>query len=123
MQTLVEDFLQFLRHERGQADNTARTYAALLGKFIAWAEQEKLADWRQVELKHLMAFLQQERTRPLADEPKESTKRKCLSRNRRAPGVLQICRERKNPAAEHRRKSLAAAPVEAAAKGADEFGN
>ncbi len=75
MQTLVEDFLQFLRHERGQADNTARTYAALLGKFVAWAEKEKLTDWREVELKHLMAFLQQERTRPLADEPKESTKR------------------------------------------------
>ena len=35
MQTLVEDFLQYLRHERGQSDNTAKTYAALLGKFTA----------------------------------------------------------------------------------------
>jgi len=26
-------FLQYLRHERGQSDNTAKTYAALLGKF------------------------------------------------------------------------------------------
>jgi integrase/recombinase XerD len=75
MQTLVEDFLQFLRHERGQSDNTAKTYAALLGKFVAWAESQKLTDWKQVELKHLMAFLQHERSRPLADEPKESTKR------------------------------------------------
>jgi integrase/recombinase XerD len=75
MQTLVEDFLQFLRHERGQSDNTARTYAALLGKFLTWAETQKLADWREVEFKHLMAFLQHERLRPLADEPKESTKR------------------------------------------------
>ncbi len=63
MQTLVEDFLQYLRHERGQSDNTARTYAALLGKFTAWAETQKLSDWRAVELKHLMAFLAQERTR------------------------------------------------------------
>jgi len=63
MQTLVEDFLQFLRHERGQSDNTAKTYAALLGKFVAWAEKEKLTDWKSVELKHLMAFLQSERTR------------------------------------------------------------
>ncbi len=63
MQTLVEDFLQYLRHERGQSDNTAKTYAALLGKFVAWAEKEKLSDWKQVELKHLMAFLQHERTR------------------------------------------------------------
>ena len=77
MQTLVEDFLQYLRHERGQSDNTAKTYAALLGKFTAWAEKQKLADWQSVELKHLMAFLQHERARPLVDEPKESTK--CLS--------------------------------------------
>ncbi len=75
MQTLVEDFLQFLRHERGQSDNTAKTYAALLGRFIAWAEGQQLTDWHQVAFKHLMAFLQHERLRPLADEPKESTKR------------------------------------------------
>src|SRR5664279_1430681 len=75
MQTLVEDFLQYLRHERGQSDNTAKTYAALLGKFTAWAAKQNLTDWKSVELKHLMAFLQHERARPLADEPKESIKR------------------------------------------------
>jgi integrase/recombinase XerD len=75
MQNLVEDFLQFLQHERGLAENTAKTYAALLGKFIAWAETQKLTDWTQVQLKHLMAFLQAERARPLADEPKTSAKR------------------------------------------------
>ena len=75
MQNLVEDFLQYLRHERGQSDNTAKTYAALLGKFTAWAAKEKLTDWKQVQLKHLMAFLQQERARPLAGEPKASIKR------------------------------------------------
>ena len=75
MQTLVEDFLQYLRHERGQSDNTAKTYAALLGKFTAWTETQKLTDWKQVGLKQLMAFLQHERARPLADEPKGSTKR------------------------------------------------
>ena len=63
MQTLVEDFLQYLRHERGQSDNTAKTYAALLGKFTAWAEKQKLTAWRDVELKHLMAFLAHERVR------------------------------------------------------------
>ena len=75
MQTLIEDFLQYLRHERGQAEHTQKTYAALLGKFIAWASKQGLNDWKQVELKHLMAFLQHERERPLADEPKESIKR------------------------------------------------
>ena len=75
MQTLVEDFLQYLRHERGQAEHTQKTYAALLGKFTTWAAKQNLTDWKSVELKHLMAFLQYERERPLADEPKESPKR------------------------------------------------
>jgi site-specific recombinase XerC len=66
MNLLVEDFLQYLRHERGQAEHTQKTYAALLGKFIAWAGKQGLTDWRQVELKHLMAFLQHERERALA---------------------------------------------------------
>ncbi|MGD0206084.1 MAG: tyrosine recombinase [Verrucomicrobiota bacterium] len=75
MQNLVEDFLQYLRHERGQAEHTQKTYAALLNKFIAWAAKQNLTDWKSVELRHLMAFLQHERARPLADEPKESIKR------------------------------------------------
>jgi integrase/recombinase XerD len=75
MQTLVEDFLQYLRHERGQAEHTQKTYAALLNKFTTWAAKQNLTDWKSVELKHLMAFLQYERARPLADEPKESVKR------------------------------------------------
>lgn len=75
MQPLVEDFLQYLRHERGQAEHTQKTYAALLNKFIAWAGTQNLTDWKQVELKHLMAFLQHERERPLETEPKESPRR------------------------------------------------
>ena len=75
MQNLVEDFLQFLRHERGQSDNTAKTYAAVLGKFITWAQKQNLNDWKQVELKHLMSFLQHERERTLATEPKDSPRR------------------------------------------------
>ena len=75
MQTLVEDFLQYLRLERGQSDNTARTYAALLGKFVTWAQTQQLMDWRAVEFKHLTAFLQNERTRLPADAPPESTRR------------------------------------------------
>jgi integrase/recombinase XerD len=65
MNELVEDFLQYLRHERGQADNTARTYAALLGKFTTWAGKQGLTDWKSVELRHLMSFLQHERERNL----------------------------------------------------------
>jgi integrase/recombinase XerD len=75
MQTLVEDFLQYLRHERGQAEHTQRTYAALLNKFVAWAAQQGLSDWKAVELRHLMSFLEHERERALANQPKDSPRR------------------------------------------------
>lgn len=75
MHALVEDFLVYLRHERGQAEHTQRTYAALLGQFIAWAEARGLRDWRQVELPHLLAFLEHERARRHKDTPPESTTR------------------------------------------------
>jgi integrase/recombinase XerD len=75
MEALVEDFLQHLRHERGQAEHTQRTYAALLKQFVTWAGDNGLSDWKSVELRHLMSFLQHERERNLAREPKESTQR------------------------------------------------
>jgi integrase/recombinase XerD len=75
VQTLVEDFLQYLRHERGQAEHTQRTYAALLNKFVVWAGGQGLSDWTQVELKHLMAFLQHERERAVENAPNASGKR------------------------------------------------
>jgi integrase/recombinase XerD len=75
MNQLVEDFLQYLRHERGQAEHTQKTYAALLNKFVAWAGQQGLLDWKSVELRHLMAFLEHERSRTLAHQPKESPRR------------------------------------------------
>jgi integrase/recombinase XerD len=75
VQTLVEDFLQYLRHERGQAEHTQRTYAALLNKFVAWAKAQGLGDWKAVEFRHLMSFLEHERARALANQPKESARR------------------------------------------------
>jgi integrase/recombinase XerD len=75
MNQLVEDFLQYLRHERGQAEHTQKTYAALLNKFVAWAAKQEISDWKSVELPHLMAFLQHERERALANQPKESARR------------------------------------------------
>src|SRR6478609_2053225 len=75
MQTLIEDFLQYLRHERGQAAHTQRTYAGLLNQFVGWAGKNGITAWEQVELKHLTAFLQHERDRPLANVPAESDRR------------------------------------------------
>ena len=75
MQTLVEDFLQYLRHERGQAEHTQSTYALVLKRFVAWAEKQSLTDWQAVALRHLMAFLEHERGRGLAHQPKDSPRR------------------------------------------------
>lgn len=75
MQTLVEDFLQHLRHERGQSELTQRTYAAQLSRFVAWAGIQGLRDWRVVELRHLMDFLGYERQRRLEHESETSTRR------------------------------------------------
>jgi integrase/recombinase XerD len=75
MEAFVEDFLQHLRHERGQAEHTQRTYAALLKKFVSWAADQGITDWKTVELRHLMAFLQHERGRRLAGEPEDSKRR------------------------------------------------
>ena len=75
MEALVEDFLQHLRHEKGQAEHTQRTYAALLRKFLAWAAEHGLSNWNSVQLSHLMSFLQDERQRKLARAPQDSTRR------------------------------------------------
>lgn len=65
MQNLVEDFLQYLRNERGQSELTQKTYAALLQRFLAWAGEAGLESWGAVELKHLIDFLTSEQNRPL----------------------------------------------------------
>ncbi len=75
MQALVEEFLQHLRHERGQAEHTQKTYKTQMDRFVAWAAGHGLPDWDSVELSHLMAFLQHERERALSREPRESTRR------------------------------------------------
>src|SRR5688500_7017728 len=68
MEALVEDFLVYLRTERGQADHTQRTYAALLKKFTDWAATKKITDWKSVTSAGIIDFLQHERTRRLSAE-------------------------------------------------------
>ena len=75
MQTLVEDFIQHLRNERGQSENTQQTYFLLLKKVVAWAEKEGLRDWNDLKLPHLLAFLQHERARPLEGPAKDTARR------------------------------------------------
>ena len=68
MDALVEDFLVYLRNERGQADHTQRTYAALLKKFSEWASKKKITNWKAITPASIIEFLQQERGRRLSAE-------------------------------------------------------
>ncbi|MCC7374097.1 MAG: tyrosine recombinase [Verrucomicrobiales bacterium] len=75
MEPLVDDFLIFLRHERGQSEQTQKTYASLLRKFVVWSEARGILDWKAVDLERLTAFLESERQRPVAHEPENSNRR------------------------------------------------
>ncbi len=67
--TLVEEFLVHLRHERGQAEHTQRTYAHQLGQFTTWAARRGLTAWPDVKFRDLMDYLEHLRTRPAAAAP------------------------------------------------------
>lgn len=73
LHSLLEDFLFHLRHERGQSEQTEKTYALLLGKFVSWANGRGIDDWKSVTLDHLIAFLSSERERRPADAPEDSS--------------------------------------------------
>jgi len=75
MQNLLEDFLSYLRHERGLSLQTQKTYAALLQNFILWAARRGLDDWKGVELSHLLAFVNDERSRALKEPAPQSARR------------------------------------------------
>jgi integrase/recombinase XerD len=75
MRNLVDDFLVYLRHERGQSEQTQKTYAGLLLNFVAWAEARGLDDWARVKLSDLMAFLEFERTRALKNQAGEAARK------------------------------------------------
>ena len=75
MESLVEDFVTYLRLERGQSEKTQRTYAAMLGRVVAWSRDQGLDQWEDITLEHLIGFLQWERQRPLAHEPASSNRR------------------------------------------------
>lgn len=79
MHVLVEEFLQHVRHERGQSEHTQRTYAAQLKRFVDWAVTRGIDNWRAVELQHLMAFLQHERERAPARKSGEGDSQERLS--------------------------------------------
>ncbi len=70
MEELVEDYVAFLRLEKGCSERTQRTYAAQLSAFVGWARGQGLTDWAQVRREHLDGFLGSERSRGLRTDPR-----------------------------------------------------
>lgn len=58
---LMEEYLVHLRHERGRAEHTQKTYAHLLGRFVAWAEARGRTLWPDVTTTDLLDFLDVQR--------------------------------------------------------------
>ncbi len=91
MTTLVEEFLVYVRHERGQAAHTQRTYAALLGRFSDWAAPQGIEKPRDVTFQHLMQFLEAERNRPITGPGRGKAKPGAATKNLSAASVyLQV---------------------------------
>ena len=61
MQALIEEFGQYLRHERGQSEHTQKAYSNILNRFADWAGTRQLARWNAVELSHLLGYLDHQR--------------------------------------------------------------
>ncbi len=61
MQALIEEFGQYLRHERGQSEYTQKAYGSILNRFADWAGGQQLTRWNAVELSHLLGYLSHQR--------------------------------------------------------------
>ena len=73
MQALIEEFGQYLRHERGQSEHTQKAYSNILNRFADWAGTRQLARWNAVKLSHLLSYLDYQRNKetPTSDHAKK----------------------------------------------------
>lgn len=76
MESLVEDFLIHLRHERGRAEHTQTTYSGLLRRFVGWARGSGVRGWSEVGSTHLTDFLRSESARPIGNDAGDPTDRR-----------------------------------------------
>ena len=58
---MIEEFGQYLRHERGQSEHTQKAYSNILNRFADWAGTRQLARWNAIELSHLLGYLDHQR--------------------------------------------------------------
>ncbi|HYE30697.1 MAG TPA: tyrosine recombinase [Methylomirabilota bacterium] len=60
---LVEEFLIALRSERGQSEQTQKTYEGILRHFTEWARGQGIGNWASLKLSDLQSFLLAEQGR------------------------------------------------------------
>ena len=66
METLLDDFLQYLRQERGHAEQTIATYSGVLRRVAGWLQNDRsIKRWCDVDLPMLNLFLEHERKRQI----------------------------------------------------------
>ena len=61
MQALIEEFGQYLRHERGQSEHTQKAYSNILTRFANWSNQQSIKNWNEIEFTHLLGYLKYQR--------------------------------------------------------------
>ena len=83
MQALIDEFGQYLRHERGQSEHTQKAYCNILNRFADWAEGEAIESWNEVTLTHLLGYLQHQR-KDYKPEPEDEPKKRGRPRSESA---------------------------------------
>ena len=61
MQALIEEFGQYIRHERGQSEHTQKAYSNILTRFANWSNQQSIKNWNEIEFTHLLGYLKHQR--------------------------------------------------------------
>ncbi len=66
MQVLVDQFLDYIRLERGLSENTRKAYAADLAMFVEYLRNRKIRSLNSVTRRHILDYLLQEKDRGLS---------------------------------------------------------
>ena len=135
MQALIEDFGQYLRHERGQSEHTQKAYCNILNRFADWAKGESIERWNEVTLTHLLGYLQHQRE-DNNPEPEDELKKRGRPRSESAKlstaslyleiaalkAFFRLCAGRIS-SHQPRREPQPASPMETPAQGIDAHGD
>ena len=92
MQALIDEFGQYLRHERGQSEHTQKAYSNILIRFADWSNEQSLQNWNEVEFSHLVGYLNHQRNEISSDsnEPQKKPGRPRSESTKLSTGSLYL---------------------------------